>query len=77
MKFKELVDLIDYERDGRAWISICDKQGYPECKINTASLLIINFYEYEIEHLKACGINEFEFILKGPEEVKNEQNEKD
>jgi len=77
MKFKELVDLIDYERDGRAWITICDNQGYPECKINTASLFIIDFYEYEIEHIEAWEPNEFKFILKGPKEERNEQNEKD
>lgn len=65
MNLKQLIELIDPNIEGIAWLNFYDKNGILQCKSNTRSSFLSPLYEREVWNIAAVGINEFDVRLKG------------
>ena len=65
MKLKELIDVIDPNMEGLAWINFIDHHDVLQCKANSCSSFLIPLYDRKIECLDAAGENLFNVYLEG------------
>lgn len=64
MTLKELLDVIDPNMEGIAWIDFRNNRHETMCKANTCSSFLAPFYPRKVEFVAANG-NEFKIYLEG------------
>lgn len=65
MQLYDFINLVDPDCEGRAWLTLKNKDGEIEAKANTYSSFLKPIYDRDIDFVRASGEDEFEIYLIG------------
>lgn len=65
MTLKQLIDVIDPDMSGVAWLNFLNDRNELMCKANTSSVFIAHLYDRKVEFVKAACRDELNVYLEG------------
>lgn len=65
MTLKQLIDVIDPDMSGVAWLNFLENENELMCKANTCSAFIAHLYDRKVVYVKAACRDEFNVYLEG------------
>lgn len=65
MTLKQLIEVIDPDMSGVAWLNFFENESELVCKANTCSTFIAHLYDRKVEYVRAACRDEFNVYLEG------------
>lgn len=65
MTLKQLIDVIDPDMSGVAWLNFFENESELMCKANTCSAFIAHLYDRKVVYVRAECRDEFNVYLEG------------
>lgn len=65
MTLKQLIDVIDPDMSGVAWLNFFENESELMCKANACSAFIVHLYDRKVVYVRAACRDEFNVYLEG------------
>lgn len=65
MTLKQLIEVIDPDMSGVAWLNFFENESELMCKANTCSAFIAHLYDRKVVYVRAACRDEFNVYLEG------------